>query len=48
MGMGNVSLCLWLELATVVLYGAEYLVKYGCDVQGAPLTLFVALFVGLL
>ena len=42
MGMGNVSFGLGSELATEVLYRMKDLVKYLCNVQGAPLTLDVA------
>ena len=39
---GKCRFCSGLELATAVAYRAEYLVKYLCNVQGAPLTLGVA------
>ena len=43
--MGNVSLGLGTELATEVLYRMKDLVKYLCNVQGAPLTLDVAFLI---
>ena len=42
---GMCRFCLRLELATEVLYQIKYLVKYLCNVQGAPLTLDVAFLI---
>ena len=42
---GMCRFCLRQELATVVVYRVDFLVKYLCNVQGAPLTLGVAFLI---